>query len=96
MSFHKGCYLGQEIISRIESVGKVKRHLLLIETPFPLLQGVQVENSLGESGLTTRSTLPFGEKSHLGMALFRKGAVVAKLTGNKVVTAIPKSEAPDS
>lgn len=96
VSFHKGCYLGQEIISRLESVGKVKRHLLLIETPFPLLQGVQVENSLGESGLTTRSTLPLGEKSHLGLALFRKGSGVAKLAGNKVVTAIPKSEAPNS
>jgi folate-binding protein YgfZ len=91
VSFHKGCYLGQEIISRIESVGKVKRALKLVETQVPLLQGVPVENSLGEEGLTTRPTLPLGEKSHLGLALFRTSMVSPQMTSNQAVVAFPKS-----
>jgi tRNA-modifying protein YgfZ len=30
VDFHKGCYLGQEIVSRIESVGRVNRVLVLL------------------------------------------------------------------
>lgn len=30
VSFHKGCYIGQEVISRIRSVGKVNRRLSLL------------------------------------------------------------------
>ncbi len=92
VSFHKGCYLGQEIISRIESVGKVKRALKLIETQVPLLQGVPVENSLGEEGLMTRPTLPLGEKSHLGLALFRTSLASPQVTRNQAIAAFPKSE----
>ena len=71
VDFHKGCYLGQEIISRIESVGKVKRRLTLIESQSPLDQGVPVENILGESGVMTRPTRGMGENCHLGLAIFR-------------------------
>ena len=28
VSYHKGCYIGQEVISRIKSVGHVNRHLV--------------------------------------------------------------------
>src|SRR3990167_546104 len=31
VSFKKGCYLGQEIIARTEHLGKLKRHLYLVE-----------------------------------------------------------------
>lgn len=31
VDFHKGCYLGQEVISRIQSVGRVNRVLSLLE-----------------------------------------------------------------
>lgn len=71
VDFHKGCYLGQEIISRIESVGKVKRRLTLIESQSPLDQGVPVENIYGENGVTTRPTRATGENCHLGLAIFR-------------------------
>lgn len=33
IDFHKGCYLGQEVISRIESVGRVNRRLCLLAGP---------------------------------------------------------------
>ena len=31
VDFHKGCYLGQEVVSRIQSVGRVKKTLCLLE-----------------------------------------------------------------
>lgn len=37
VSFSKGCYLGQEIIARTEHLGKLKRHLYLIEFSAGLL-----------------------------------------------------------
>jgi len=91
VSFHKGCYLGQEIISRIESVGKVKRRLRLIESQVALTQGVPVENSMGESGITTRPTLSLGEKSHCGMAIFRISPNGPELPKNKPVTTFQKT-----
>lgn len=30
VDFHKGCYLGQEIVSRLQSVGNVRRHLMRV------------------------------------------------------------------
>ena len=33
VSFKKGCYLGQEIIARMEYKGKIKKHLAIIERP---------------------------------------------------------------
>lgn len=35
IDFHKGCYLGQEVISRIESVGRVNRSLRLLAVDDP-------------------------------------------------------------
>ena len=33
ISYHKGCYIGQEVISRIKSAGKVNRSLVKLEIP---------------------------------------------------------------
>ncbi|NLT70526.1 MAG: hypothetical protein GXX91_07500, partial [Verrucomicrobiaceae bacterium] len=89
VSFHKGCYLGQEVLSRIESVGRVKRRLTLIESPFPLAQGVPVVSLHGENGMTTRATVPHGEKSQLGMAIFKISQENEKLIDNQPVAVVP-------
>lgn len=39
VSFHKGCYPGQEIIARTRYLGKVKRHLFRLDSPVPLQPG---------------------------------------------------------
>lgn len=33
ISYEKGCYLGQEVISRIKRAGKINRHLVQLEVP---------------------------------------------------------------
>jgi len=39
VSFHKGCYPGQEIVARTQYLGKVKRHLYRVHADTPLIAG---------------------------------------------------------
>lgn len=39
VSFHKGCYPGQEIVARTQYLGKVKRHLFRVRADVPLAAG---------------------------------------------------------
>ncbi|QRM19817.1 folate-binding protein [Dechloromonas sp. TW-R-39-2] len=39
VSFHKGCYPGQEIVARTQYLGKVKRHLYRLSSPVALSAG---------------------------------------------------------
>lgn len=42
VSFHKGCYPGQEIVARTQYLGKVKRHLYQIHSEAPLAAGASI------------------------------------------------------
>jgi len=39
VSFHKGCYPGQEVVARTQYLGKVKRHLYRLDSQHPLKAG---------------------------------------------------------
>ena len=49
ISYHKGCYIGQEVISRIKSAGKVNRRLtrFVFGADVPVVPGL-LENAAGE------------------------------------------------
>lgn len=64
VDFHKGCYLGQEIVSRIRSVGRVKRSLALVESTAPVRRG----DALGD-GFATRDSIRGEGDRHLVLAL---------------------------
>ncbi|MEM6822738.1 MAG: hypothetical protein AAF558_12460 [Verrucomicrobiota bacterium] len=42
ISYQKGCYIGQEIIARIKSIGKVKRKLCLVSGTTPLSPSTEI------------------------------------------------------
>lgn len=42
ISFHKGCYPGQEVVARTQYLGKVKRHLYRIHTDCPVASGAAI------------------------------------------------------
>ncbi len=42
VSFHKGCYPGQEIVARTQYLGKVKRHLYRIHAANPMVAGASI------------------------------------------------------
>jgi folate-binding protein YgfZ len=85
VDFHKGCYLGQEIVSRLHSVGRVKRELAAIVSPEPLAPGDQVKDSCGNQGRSTRGTQSSGEKNFQGLALFEKRGGEGVSFGNQRV-----------
>lgn len=48
VSFHKGCYPGQEIVARTQYLGKVKRHLYRVHAETPLAPGMSLNISDAE------------------------------------------------
>ena len=46
VSFSKGCYIGQEIIARMESRGKLAKMLVGVESASPLMAGTKIEGGV--------------------------------------------------
>jgi folate-binding protein YgfZ len=86
VDFHKGCYLGQEIISRIRSVGRVKRILRVVEASRPLAVGEEVIATSGEKGIVTRPSEISPSGKHLAMALFSIPSHESTLAAQEVLT----------
>ena len=86
VDFHKGCYLGQEIVSRIESVGRVKRVLRPLMTENPTKIGENVTNSLEETGKITGPFEPVSENYYLGLGLFKISGEHAEMIEFELVT----------
>ena len=70
VDFHKGCYLGQEVVSRIQSVGKVKRSLDLITADDEIRRDSLLRNNENELGKATRAGKRIEEKKWIGLGLF--------------------------
>jgi tRNA-modifying protein YgfZ len=73
ISFTKGCYIGQEVIARLDTYGKIRRHLIRVTGagalpgPVPL----KVSKNGAEAGMLTSMTgIPFDGK-YLGLAIVR-------------------------
>ncbi|HVE17293.1 MAG TPA: hypothetical protein VNB29_11190, partial [Chthoniobacterales bacterium] len=75
VDFHKGCYIGQEVVSRIRSVGHANRALRV----FDVIEGrPSVEDEFflsGESGraAATVTSVHFALSSGLGLCYIRRG-----------------------
>lgn len=61
VDFHKGCYVGQEVVSRIESVGRTNRILRGLLGDFPAAPATGLLDSAGNpAGKITSATHHFG------------------------------------
>ena len=86
ISYHKGCYIGQEVISRIKYAGKLNRKLMLLQIPAGLLAG--------DLGLLDADGRPAGEITsisplvdggfHAALAYIRRGAGELWLGGQPI------------
>ena len=56
VSFSKGCYLGQEVMSRLHSMGQVKRHLALVKADRELPYGATVRSGSKKVGMVKTGT----------------------------------------
>ena len=73
ISFSKGCYIGQEVIARLDTYGKIRRHLTRVVSPGELPRGVPLPLFVdgAEAGtLTSMTEIPFDGK-FLGLAIVR-------------------------
>jgi len=79
VDFHKGCYVGQEVISRVESVGRVNRQLVALQFSgaAPVAGWILFDNDGKETGRVTSVVGPGGEGRVMGLGYLKRDASCA-------------------
>lgn len=82
VSFHKGCYIGQEVISRIKSVGKVNRTLVLfsVDEAFPEGEWEILTDEGALAGEVTSISPLANDGRRLFLALIKRGRVAERVS----------------
>ncbi len=78
VDFHKGCYIGQEVVSRIQSVGHANRALRVFDVIDGEMPPIGAEYfPAGESGraAATVTSVHFALSSAIGLCYMRRGTV---------------------
>jgi folate-binding protein YgfZ len=82
VSFHKGCYIGQEVISRIKAVGKVNRMLVLfsVTEAFPIGNWEILTDDGVPAGEVTSISPVAQSGNRLFLAFVRRGRVATRVS----------------
>ncbi len=77
MSYTKGCYIGQEILSRIKTTGKMPREMMAWQSvgPAPLLNGASLSSAGKVIGTITSQTIDPLSGHPVGLGFVRQGLV---------------------
>lgn len=73
ISYTKGCYIGQEVISRIKSVGRVNHHLRRLRAEFPLRAGQTLQADGKPAGEITSAVSVPDSGTWLALGYLRTG-----------------------
>lgn len=80
VSFTKGCYVGQEVVARLNTYGKVSRTLVILElepgAPVPAL-GAAILNAGATIGSVTSAVLPPGQLRPVALAYVKTSGLKA-------------------
>ena len=83
VSFTKGCYVGQEVVARLNTYGKVSRTLVVLEfesgTSIPAL-GAAIVHGGSAVGAVTSATLPPGQLCPVALAYVKTREITADVT----------------
>lgn len=79
MDFAKGCYIGQEILSRIKTTGKMPREMIAFESEAPVNQGDELVAGKTVGVVTSVTTHP-ERAEFIGLAMIRQGTTAEPLT----------------
>jgi folate-binding protein YgfZ len=82
IDYHKGCYIGQEVISRIKSVGHVNRRLAGFTAAAPLTHGMTLhplDDPAKTAGEITSAAWSFGLESWAALGYLKRGFAHADL-----------------
>lgn len=77
VDYHKGCYIGQEVISRLRSVGHANRELRGFTAEDPLAAGARLftaDEPARDLGRLTSATHSFGLDRPIALGYLRRGA----------------------
>jgi len=80
IDFDKGCYVGQEVIARLDAYDKVKRNLKILESDGPLEAGATLQllaDSKPAGIITSASSLQTEDGVYLALGLVRKAFVAS-------------------
>ena len=73
IDFKKGCYVGQEVIARLDTYDKVQRSVKVLESKSPLVKGAKLTSGSKLAGIVTSpSSLASLDGRYLSLALVRK------------------------
>ena len=73
IDFDKGCYVGQEVIARLDTYDKVQRSVKVLESKSPLAKGAKLTSGSKLAGIVTSpSSLASLDGRYLSLALVRK------------------------
>ena len=78
MDFAKGCYIGQEILSRIKTTGKMPREMLAFESASTVAAGDELLTDKVVGTVTSVTVDPASGKT-LGLAMVRQGTAGLEL-----------------
>ena len=76
IDYHKGCYIGQEVISRIKSAGHVNRRLAGLSSSTPLAAGMTLHPSgdpASTAGQITSAAWSFGLDTWAALGYLKRG-----------------------
>jgi folate-binding protein YgfZ len=79
IDYHKGCYIGQEVISRIKSVGHVNRHLAGFLTPEEVPPGTRIFSEAKDVGFITSSAWSSALNQAVALGYLKRGFESAPL-----------------
>lgn len=71
VSFKKGCYIGQEVVARLDSYNKVKQHLVGFTAATAVPVGAEFRDSERATGRVTRSVFSPELQKHIGLGYIR-------------------------
>ncbi|MDA1279942.1 MAG: hypothetical protein O3B95_07865 [Chloroflexi bacterium] len=73
IDFDKGCYVGQEVIARLDAYDKVQRNLRVLESSAPIEPGTKLQFGSKPAGtVTSASSIRAGSGNFLALGLVRK------------------------
>lgn len=87
ISYSKGCYIGQEVISRIRTYGQVAKALRGLRCDAPMKRGDKLFLDGREVGYVTSAVFSPVLKAHIALGYVRREhhAIGTKLTGAEIV-----------
>jgi folate-binding protein YgfZ len=91
IDWNKGCYVGQEVIARLDAYDKVQRNVRVLISDTPLTEGTKLASDAKPAGIvTSSSTLETEDGDYLNLALVRKAFLYsgAKLDSDGVAAVV--------